>query len=135
MDRSLRLAKVPEQVLQALGAVGLHTVRDFFSVGEMRLAQLLPWMCVAEVRELVLAVSSHVAPRPHTALQMHERRVRLNHSVPTGLARLDMALGQGRGVPSDSITELVGRVASERRRHASLWLCRHAPPCVGISPP
>ena len=73
MDRSLRLAKVPEQVLQALGAAGLHTVRDFFSVGEMRLAQLLPWMCVAEVRELVLAVSSHVAPRPHTALQMHER--------------------------------------------------------------
>ena len=39
---------------------------------------------------------------------MHARWIALNRSVPTGLRALDEALG-GRGVPSDSVTELVGR--------------------------
>ena len=53
-------------------------------------------------------ISTHVAPRARTAAQMHARWIALNRSVPTGLRALDEALG-GRGVPSDSVTELVGR--------------------------
>ena len=107
MDRSLRLAKVPEQILTALSSAGIYTVRDFYSVGELRLAQLLPWLAVPEVGKLVVDVSSQVAPRAMTALTLYDGWVNLNRSVPTGLKKLDVALG--RGVPSDSVTELVGR--------------------------
>ena len=108
MNRSLRLTKVAPRELSALFEAGVHSVRDFYSVGALRLQQILPHLNANEVRSLVHTVSYAVAPRPLTALAMYSRWLRVNNSVPTGLKALDAALG-GQGIPSDSVTELVGR--------------------------
>ena len=106
-SRSLRQAQLPSHIVTTLAIAQIKTCGDLLSIGRLRVAQLLPSLNISKIDELLYTVSSVVAPTPQTAHHLHVRLLNLNTSIPTGLPRLDAALGQG--VPSDIVTELVGR--------------------------
>jgi|TARA_B110000208_G_scaffold181975_1_gene233253 RAD51-like protein 1 len=106
-SRNLRQSQLPQQVVAALSRQQIKTCGDLLSLGRLRIAQLLPHLDMSAIDNLIQIVSGVVAPSPQTAQQMHARLLNLNTAVLTGLPELDTALGQG--IPSDIVTELVGR--------------------------
>ena len=108
MKRNLRQCRsLSPNTVAALAAGGVRTCGDFYACGQLRLLQLLPGADAQQVASVGLAVARVVAPRPATARALHDRLRNSDTSVCTGLPRLDAALG--RGIPSDTVTELVGR--------------------------
>ena len=106
-SRSLRQAQLPPNIVATLSTSNIKTCGDFLNIGRLRIQQLLPNLNVSQVDALICTVSRVVAPTPQSALELHSRLLNLNTSVLTGLPALDSALGQG--IPSDIVTELVGR--------------------------
>ena len=107
MDRNLRQCQLDPQVVTALSAKNIKTCQDLLSIGRLRIAQLLPDHDISSIDSILCTVSQVVAPSPQTAQELHTRLLNLNTAVSTGLPELDTALGKG--VPSDIVTELVGR--------------------------
>jgi RAD51-like protein 1 len=106
-SRSLRQSQLPTNIVSTLSTANIKTCGDFLNTGKLRMAQLLPNMNINEIESLFLCVSRVVAPNPQSAQDLHNRLLNVNNSVLTGLPNLDQVLGQG--IPSDTVTEFVGR--------------------------